>query len=66
MLQQAAEAKRQKEQNSVRFGQGKRAYSTGQYAASEILFQEALEKEGKLSALAGEIQMWLALAYQVR
>ena len=64
-LQEAAEAKREKELKSLKFTQGKRAYSTGQYAASLVLFQEALDKEGELSALGGEIQLWLALAYQV-
>ena len=64
-LQEAAEAKREKELKSLKFTHGKRAYSTGQYAASLVLFQEALEQEGELSALGGEIQLYLALAYQV-
>jgi len=64
-LQQAAEAKRERELKSIKFTQGKRAYSTGQYDASMVLFQDALEQEGDLSPLGGEIQLWLALAYQV-
>lgn len=48
----------------MRFNQGKKAYSRGQYAESEVLFQEALDTEGDLSPLGGEIQLWLALAYQ--
>lgn len=65
-IQEAAEVNRLKEINNVKFGQGKSAYSTGQYLASMVLFQEALEKEGEMSALGGEIQLWLALAYQVQ
>ena len=54
-----------KDLNNVQLKQGKSAYSKGQYMASMVLFQEALEKEGEFSALGGEIQLWLALAYQV-
>jgi hypothetical protein len=64
-LQQAAEAKRERELKSIKFSQGKKAYSTGQYDACMLLFQDALEQEGDLSPLGGEIQLWLALAYQV-
>lgn len=64
-MQEAEEERIRKEQNNKRFTQGKSAYSTGQYAASEVLFKEALESEGDLSPLGGEIQLWLALSYQV-
>jgi len=64
LAEQAAEAKRERELKSIKFTQGKRAYSTGQYDASMVLFQDALEQEGDLSPLGGEIQLWLALAYQ--
>ena len=64
-MQAAEEERRLKDLNNAKFRQGKSAYSTGQYMASMILFQEALQKEGEYSALGGEIQLWLALAYQV-
>lgn len=38
----------------------------GQYPASVALLEKALREEGPFSQLGGEIQMWLALAYQVR
>ena len=65
-MQEAEELRRLKEVNNVKFSQGKKAYSIGQYMASMLLFQEALQKEGEYSALGGEIQLWLALAFQVR
>lgn len=65
-LQEAEELRRLKDLNNVKFSQGKKAYSIGQYMASMLLFKEALQKEGEYSALGGEIQLWLALAYQVR
>ena len=64
-LQEAEELRRLKELNNVKFSQGKKAYSIGQYTASMLLFQEASQKEGEYSALGGEIQLWLALAFQV-
>jgi hypothetical protein len=44
---------------------GKRAYEKGQYQDSVRLFEKALNEEGWMSRLGGDIQLWLALAYQV-
>lgn len=45
---------------------GKRAYEKGRYQDSVRLFEKALNEEGWMSRLGGDIQLWLALAYQVR
>lgn len=44
---------------------GKRAYEKGLYQDSVRLFEKALNEEGWMSRLGGDIQLWLALAYQV-
>ncbi|KAK9832030.1 hypothetical protein WJX81_000090 [Elliptochloris bilobata] len=46
------------------FTAGKRAYEYGQYPASVELLRSALDTEGPLSPLGGEIQLWLALGLQ--
>jgi hypothetical protein len=51
---------------SRQFTLGKLAYAKGQYPASAQLFEAALNQEGPFSKLGGEIQLWQALAYQVR
>ena len=63
-LQRAEELRQEREQRAVKFGQGKAAYARGWYAASVALFEQALNEEGSLSQLGGEVQLWLALAYQ--
>jgi hypothetical protein len=45
---------------------GKRAYEKGLYQDSVRYFEKALNEEGWMSRLGGDIQLWLALAYQVR
>ena len=60
----AEELRKEKEARSFKLTQGKLAYSRGQYDTSVLLLEGALEEEGALSPLGGEIQMWLALAYQ--
>lgn len=65
-VQEAEEEKRRKELNSLKFSQGKNAYSTGEYATSLTLFQQALDQEGIFTPLGGEIQLWLALSFQVK
>lgn len=45
---------------------GKLAYERGRYQESVVLFEKALNDEGWMSRLGGEIQLWLALAYQAR
>lgn len=53
-----------REARSGLFNLGKTAYTRGRYAQSVTLFEEASEAEGRMSALGGDILMWLALAYQ--
>lgn len=66
-------AKLQKDQEEERlsraarsgiFDMAKAAYTRGRYANSVTLFEEASKAEGTMSALGGDILMWLALAYQ--
>eukprot|EP00887_Chlorella_sp_A99_P000247 scaffold13.g247.t1 len=64
LQQRADELQREKEARAVKFKQGKTAYARGQYPASVALLESALNEEGPLSLLGGEIQLWLALAYQ--
>ena len=60
----AEELKREREARAVKFAQGKVAYERGQYSSSVTLLEAALNEEGPFTQLGGEIQMWLALAYQ--
>lgn len=60
----AEELKREREARAVKFVQGKVAYERGQYSSSVTLLEAALNEEGPFTQLGGEIQMWLALAYQ--
>lgn len=53
-----------REERSQEFNAGKAAYTKGRYKESVVLFERALNREGWMSALGGDIQMWLALAYQ--
>lgn len=63
--QQAAAAAAEKAARQREFTLGKMAYGKGQYNAAVQLFTQALDKEGPFSPLGGEVQLWLALAYQV-
>jgi tetratricopeptide (TPR) repeat protein len=60
----AEELKREREARAVKFVRGKVAYERGQYSSSVTLLEAALNEEGPFTQLGGEIQMWLALAYQ--
>ena len=64
-MQQAAAAAAEKAAKQREFMLGKLAYGKGQYNNSVQLFTQALDREGPFSPLGGEIQLWLALAYQV-
>lgn len=64
-VQQAAAAAAEKAAKQREFTLGKLAYGKGQYNTSVQLFTQALDREGPFSPLGGEIQLWLALAYQV-
>eukprot|EP00271_Cylindrocystis_brebissonii_P013907 TRINITY_DN3446_c0_g1_i2.p1 TRINITY_DN3446_c0_g1~~TRINITY_DN3446_c0_g1_i2.p1 ORF type:complete len:337 (-),score=42.22 TRINITY_DN3446_c0_g1_i2:34-1044(-) len=45
------------------YARGQRAYGSGVYNKAVELFEAALEKSSQGSSLGGEIQLWLALAY---
>ncbi|EIE18979.1 hypothetical protein COCSUDRAFT_68115 [Coccomyxa subellipsoidea C-169] len=64
LVEQAAAAAAEKAARQREFTMGKLAYGKGQYNASVQLFTQALDKEGPFSPLGGEVQLWLALAYQ--
>lgn len=61
--ERAKELEREREARAIKFSRGKEAYARGQYDASVVLFESALNEEGPFSQLGGDIQMWLALAY---
>jgi tetratricopeptide (TPR) repeat protein len=60
----AEQLAKEKEERSALFTQGKVAYSRGQYPRSAALLESALNEEGPFTLLGGEMQLWLALAYQ--
>ncbi|KAK9814759.1 hypothetical protein WJX72_011033 [[Myrmecia] bisecta] len=64
LAEQAEEQRRAKERKNLKFTQGKLAYERGRYPESVYAFERALDDEGPFSQLGGEIQLWLALAYQ--
>lgn len=64
-MQQAAKNEAEKAERYREFTLGKYAYGKGQYQSSTQLFTAALDREGPFSPMGGEIQLWLALAYQV-
>ncbi|KAI7839933.1 hypothetical protein COHA_006327 [Chlorella ohadii] len=64
LAERAEELRREKEAKAAKFGAGKLAYERGQYPASARLLEQALNEEGPFTQLGGEIQLWLALAYQ--
>jgi hypothetical protein len=43
-----------------------KAYERGEYPQSVALLEQALKDVGEYSIVGGEVQLWLALAYQVR
>ncbi|KAK9868392.1 hypothetical protein WJX84_006718 [Apatococcus fuscideae] len=54
----------QKALMNASFEQGKQAYSRGRYTSSVGLFKKALDEEGPFTGMGGDIQIWLALAYE--
>ncbi|KAK9844603.1 hypothetical protein WJX74_004472 [Apatococcus lobatus] len=54
----------QKALMNANFERGKHAYSHGRYAAAVASFKRALDEEGPFTGMGGDIQMWLALAYE--
>lgn len=65
-LQEKERAKQAELERSREFSIGKYAYERGRYQDAVLALEVALNKEGPFSQLGGDIQMWLALAYQVR
>lgn len=59
--ERAEELKREKESKLRKFAQGKAAYARGQYPASVVLLEQALNEEGPFTQLGGEVQLWLAM-----
>ncbi|KAL4422960.1 hypothetical protein ABPG75_009157 [Micractinium tetrahymenae] len=62
--ERAEELRREREARAANFSRGKLAYERGQYPASARFLELALNEEGPFTQLGGEIQLWLALAYQ--
>ncbi len=60
------EEEEQRLNNEARnFKLGTLAYERGQYPESVELLEQALKDVGEYSVTGGEVQLWLALAYQV-
>ena len=64
LLSRAEELEREKNERNSMFKAGTLYYERGMYRESVKSLEDALVAEGALSPLGGEIQMWLALAYQ--
>lgn len=64
LAQEAEQRRREQAAKSRQFTLGKIAYGKGLYPESRALLEQALNQEGPFSKLGGEIQLWLALAYQ--
>ena len=64
-VQQARAAEEEKAARYREFSLGKLAYAKGDYPTSVQYFTAALDREGPFSPMGGEIQLWLALGYQV-
>jgi tetratricopeptide (TPR) repeat protein len=64
LLSRADELEREKNKRNSMFQAGKLYYERGMYRESVKALEQALVAEGALSPLGGDIQMWLALAYQ--
>lgn len=63
LLEQAEEIEREKDARNELFKNGKLYYERGMYKEAVAALEQALVREGALSPLGGEIQMWLALGY---
>eukprot|EP00873_Tetraselmis_striata_P009616 jgi/Tetstr1/429880/TSEL_019745.t1 len=66
LAKRAAELKQEesKRPGNAEFEAGKRLYGRGKYREAEEVLLKAVELSGSYSKLGGEIQLWLALAYQ--
>lgn len=63
LLERAEEIEQEKDARNELFKNGKLYYERGMYRESTQALEQALVREGALSPLGGEIQMWLALGY---
>lgn len=64
LAQRGEELEQEKNMKNTMFRAGKEYYERGMYNDSLTALEQALEAEGPLSPLGGEIQLWLALALQ--
>lgn len=64
LARRGEELEQEKNMKNAMFRAGKEYYERGMYKDSLRAFEKALEAEGPLSPLGGEIQLWLALALQ--
>jgi tetratricopeptide (TPR) repeat protein len=64
-LQEREAERLAKEARSIDFNRGKYLYERGQYQEAVAALTKALDAEGPFSQLGGEVQLWLALSYQV-
>lgn len=64
-MQEKERERKALEARSRDFNIGKYLYERGQYPEAAAAFTKALDAEGPFSQLGGEVQLWLALAYQV-
>ncbi|KAJ7553226.1 hypothetical protein O6H91_06G089000 [Diphasiastrum complanatum] len=64
LARRAKEQAEQRKQAETMFQMGQRAYGRGVYDKSVTLFEAALTNVPDSSNLGGEIQLWLAMAYE--
>jgi len=66
LAKRAAELQKEESERpgSAEFQAAQSCYGTGRYREAEELLLKALDLSGPYSKLGGEIQLWLALAYQ--
>eukprot|EP01023_Acetabularia_acetabulum_P030721 TRINITY_DN2892_c0_g2_i1.p2 TRINITY_DN2892_c0_g2~~TRINITY_DN2892_c0_g2_i1.p2 ORF type:complete len:278 (-),score=29.70 TRINITY_DN2892_c0_g2_i1:477-1310(-) len=64
LAERAQQLEEQQKRERPEYETGIKAYGRGRYKQSLQLFKMALDREGPFTKLGGEIQMWLALAYQ--
>ncbi|EFJ32316.1 hypothetical protein SELMODRAFT_439621 [Selaginella moellendorffii] len=64
LARRAKEQAQQRKQAAVMFDLGQRAYGKGSYGKAVEFLEAALTNVPKASNLGGEIQIWLAMAYE--
>lgn len=63
LAKRAKEQAKKRKQAEVMFQMGQRAYGKGMYGKAVELLEGALTNVSKVSLVGGEIQLWLAMAY---